>query len=129
MDSKELALEPCPFCGSTDHLTMAAVGSLTSDMPSRPYRVACHHIDHDQVHGPVAYGRGEAITAWNTRAQPTEEQVERAARAIDPEAFAPETIAECDYPVAKKRLIERQGKAFTAARAALAAAIGGRDDG
>lgn len=61
-------LKACPWCGSTEHLSLSKCGSLTADMPSRPYRVVCNHIDHDQVQGPVAYGRLEAITAWNTRA-------------------------------------------------------------
>ena len=62
------ALEPCPWCGSSEHLTVSKCGSLTGDMPDRPYRVVCDHIDHDQVQGPVAYGQTSAIAAWNRRA-------------------------------------------------------------
>ncbi len=58
----------CPFCGSDEHLSVGAHGSLTADMPARPYRVICSHIDHDAVCGPVAYGKSEAIAAWNRRA-------------------------------------------------------------
>lgn len=57
----------CPFCGSVDHLYLRAAGSLTRDMPARPYRYVCVHIDHDEVMGPVAYGEAAALTAWNTR--------------------------------------------------------------
>ena len=59
----------CPWCGSDEHLYVSKCGSLTGDMPDRPYRVVCDHIDHDQVQGPVAYGKQAAITAWNTRHQ------------------------------------------------------------
>lgn len=62
------ALEPCPWCGCAEHLTIQSVGVLTVDMPDRPYRVICTHIDHDTVTGPVAYGRRQAIDAWNRRA-------------------------------------------------------------
>ena len=61
-------MEPCPFCGAIEHLHVSKCGSLLGDMPGRPYRVVCDHIDHDQVQGPVAYGRMEAIAAWNRRA-------------------------------------------------------------
>lgn len=57
----------CPFCGSADHLSVQSLGSFTGDMPSRPYRVICTHIDHDDVAGPVGYGRAAAVAAWNTR--------------------------------------------------------------
>lgn len=60
-------MRPCPWCGETDHLNVSRVGSLTSDMPDRPYRVSCSHIDHDYVQGPVAYGKPAAIAAWNSR--------------------------------------------------------------
>jgi hypothetical protein len=63
-------LKACPFCGTVDHLAVSKCGSLTGDMPDRPYRVVCNHIDHDQVQGPVAYGRFAAIAAWNTRPTP-----------------------------------------------------------
>lgn len=65
-------LKPCDFCGSSDHLRVIAVGVMTRGMPDRPHRVICSHIDHDDVQGPVAYGRAEAITAWNTRASDAE---------------------------------------------------------
>lgn len=65
------ALEPCPWCGETEHLTLSMCGSLTGDMPDRPYRVVCDHLDHDQIQGPVAYGRFSAIAAWNRRVRPT----------------------------------------------------------
>lgn len=65
-------LEACPFCGTDDHLHIGPTGSMTNDMPSRPYRVACTHIDHDAVIGPVAYGKQAAIAAWNTRATPAQ---------------------------------------------------------
>src|SRR3569623_224975 len=64
--------EACPLCGRAEHLSLQSVGSLTSDMPDRPYRVICTHIDHDTVVGPTAYGRLAAETAWNTR--PTQER-------------------------------------------------------
>jgi hypothetical protein len=60
-------LKACPFCGRDDHLSVRSVGSLTADMPARPHRVVCLNIDHDEVLGPVAYGKAEAIAAWNTR--------------------------------------------------------------
>lgn len=63
-------LKPCPWCDSVEHLVVSPCGSLTADMPDRPYRVVCNHIDHDQVQGPVEYGRYSAIRAWNTRAAP-----------------------------------------------------------
>lgn len=61
-------LLPCPWCGSGEHLSFQQVGSLTADMPDRPYRVICTHIDHDTVTGPTAYGEIAAAVAWNTRA-------------------------------------------------------------
>ena len=61
------ALKACPFCGGADHLSVSPCGSLTADMPARPYRVVCYHLDCDGVQGPVGYGRFEAIAAWNTR--------------------------------------------------------------
>lgn len=64
-------LKPCPFCGSAEHLSISSCGVLTTDMPSRPHRVMCRHIDHDEVTGPVAYGRHQAIAAWNRRTLPT----------------------------------------------------------
>jgi hypothetical protein len=76
-------LEPCPWCGSDEHLSTNSVGVLTADMPDRPYRVVCHNIEHDNVCGPVAYGARAAIEAWNTRAlasSPRIEALEEAAR-------------------------------------------------
>lgn len=70
MDKPEL--KPCPFCGTSDHLHIGPTGSMTSDMPSRPHRVACLHVDHDAVIGPTAYGKQAAIAAWNTRATPAQ---------------------------------------------------------
>lgn len=60
-------LKPCPFCGSAERLAFQSVGSLVGDMPARPFRVVCTDIGHGDVHGPVAYGKAEALTAWNTR--------------------------------------------------------------
>jgi hypothetical protein len=64
-------LKPCPFCGTSEWLEVSPCGSMTTDMPKRPYRVVCEHIEHDSVDGPVAYGSAEAIAAWNRRATPT----------------------------------------------------------
>lgn len=61
-------LLPCPFCGTAEHLSYQWPGSMTADMPDRPCRVICTHIDHDTVVGPTAYGKFAAITAWNQRA-------------------------------------------------------------
>lgn len=61
-------LRECPFCQSTEHLTLSACGSMTGDMPSRPYRAVCTHLDCDYVQGPVGYGRQEARRLWNKRA-------------------------------------------------------------
>lgn len=74
----ELALKPCPFCGALDHLSVQSVGSMAAGMPDRPYRVICTHIDHDTVVGPTAFGRFNAVTAWNTRAaEPAADVVDR----------------------------------------------------
>lgn len=67
-------LSPCPFCGTGEYLSMQRPGSLTADMPARPHRVVCTHIDHDTVIGPTAFGEHAARAAWNKRAlasQPT----------------------------------------------------------
>lgn len=69
-DISGIELLPCPFCGSAEHLTVSTVGSLTADMPKRPYRVECHHVEHDTVGGPTDYGRAYAIAAWNRRHPP-----------------------------------------------------------
>lgn len=61
-------LKTCPFCGTTDHLSNSPCGSLTEDMPARPHRVVCNHIDCEYVQGPVSYGALAAIAAWNQRA-------------------------------------------------------------
>lgn len=66
--TEETTLEPCPWCNSNEYLFVPAAGSLTPDMPARPYQVICVHIDHDTVRGPVAYGKEAARIAWNTRA-------------------------------------------------------------
>ncbi|WP_422057686.1 hypothetical protein [Sphingomonas sp.] len=76
MTQVDEALKPCPFCGSDEHLFVGWVGSLTGDMPDRPYRVSCNNLDHDTVTGPVAYGRHAAIAAWNTRATPAPSQTD-----------------------------------------------------
>lgn len=68
------ALLPCPFCGSSEHLSLRAEGSLVSGMPARPFRVVCHHIDHDNVLGPVDYGKDAAEKAWNTRPSPARDE-------------------------------------------------------
>ncbi len=60
-------LLPCPFCWTSAHLSYQWPGSMTADMPDRPCRVICSHIDHDTVVGPTGYGKRAAITAWNTR--------------------------------------------------------------
>ena len=80
-------LKPCPFCGTTEHLSVISVGSLARGMPSRPMQVRCGHLDCEDVSGPVAYGRRDAITAWNTRADALAgrsdgERVEAVARII-----------------------------------------------
>ena len=62
-------LLPCPFCWTSAHLSYQWPGSMTADMPDRPCRVICSHIDHDTVVGPTGYGKRAAITAWNTRRQ------------------------------------------------------------
>lgn len=90
------ALEACPWCGLTEHLSVRAEGSYTPDMPARPYRVVCNHIDHDTVEGPIGYGRKGATAAWNRRASPTtspqapegvrDEVLEEAAQLCDAEA-------------------------------------------
>jgi hypothetical protein len=66
-------LSPCPFCGLAEHLSLRAEGAYTPDMPARPYRVVCNHIDHDTVEGPIGYGRNGAIAAWNRRSPPAQE--------------------------------------------------------
>jgi hypothetical protein len=63
-------LRECPFCGSNEHLSLQNPGSMTADMPDRPCRVVCHHIEHDTVTGPTAYGRAAAIVVWNARTIP-----------------------------------------------------------
>jgi hypothetical protein len=63
-------LKPCPWCGSAERLTFQSVGSFVGDMPARPFRVVCTDIGHDDVQGPVAYSKAEALTAWNTRPVP-----------------------------------------------------------
>ncbi len=65
-------LLPCPWCGETERLFVSATGCMTDDMPDRPYRVVCTHLDHDTITGPVDYGRFAAIKAWNNR-EPTKE--------------------------------------------------------
>lgn len=60
-------LASCPWCGSDEHLSYQWPGSMTADMPDRPCRVVCTHIDHDTVVGPTAYGKFAATSAWNTR--------------------------------------------------------------
>lgn len=68
VDPTDAAMLPCPWCGVADRLRVTCVGSLTADMPDRPYQVRCGHLDCEDVAGPVAYGRGAAIAAWNRRA-------------------------------------------------------------
>ena len=66
----QAALEPCPWCGTVEHLSFQWPGSMTADMPDSRCRVVCTHIDHGTavgVVGPTAYGKFAAATAWNTR--------------------------------------------------------------
>lgn len=65
--SQRAELKPCPWCGDTERLSMQSVGSLTGDMPDRPYRVICTHLDHDTVTGPVGFGKADATRLWNRR--------------------------------------------------------------
>lgn len=67
LNKEGLEAAACPFCGTTEHLRLIGVGSLLPDMPDRPYKVVCRHLDCEDVSGPVAYGRHHAIAAWNTR--------------------------------------------------------------
>ena len=60
-------LLPCPFCGLSDFITIHSVGSLVSSMPDRPYQVRCRNMDCEDAAGPVAYGKYNAIAAWNRR--------------------------------------------------------------
>lgn len=64
-------LKPCPFCGETEHLSLRSIGSMTGDMPARPYCVVCSNIEHDNVSGPVDYGKAAATAAWNRRSVPS----------------------------------------------------------
>ncbi len=68
MKAEQMELVACPFCGTTDFLRLNPCGSMTADMPARPYRVVCGHLDCEDVRGPVGYGRFEAAAAWNRRA-------------------------------------------------------------
>ena len=58
----------CPWCGQKETLSFRSVGSLTADMPSRPYKVVCSGSDCEDVSGPVAYGKFAAAGVWNARA-------------------------------------------------------------
>ena len=78
-------LKSCPFCGETDWLRVVSVGSLTADMPSRPYAVVCRHLDCELVHGPVAYGQVASVAAWNTRPAEASLTIRAAALADDNE--------------------------------------------
>jgi hypothetical protein len=71
MSKEQTDLLPCPFCGTVEHLRVNAVGSLVAGMPDRPYAVDCHHLDCEEVRGPVGYGKAKAIAAWNRRASPS----------------------------------------------------------
>lgn len=60
-------IKPCPWCNSTEHLSLQLVGSMTADMPARPHRVICAHNDHGTIRGPVAYGKTAAVMVWDER--------------------------------------------------------------
>ena len=77
------SLDACPWCSTNEHLSFQRTGSMTADMPDRPCRVVCTHIDHDTVVGPTAYGKPAAITAWNTRTQQTARSADIAQRLQD----------------------------------------------
>ena len=59
-------LAACPFCGTTEHLSLRRVGSNIG--AGTPFAVLCHHLDCEDVRGPVQYGMPAAIAAWNRRA-------------------------------------------------------------
>lgn len=67
-DEQMLLKAGCPWCGQTENLRFRSVGSLTSDMPARPYKVVCMNGDCEDVSGPIAYGKIGAARAWNRRA-------------------------------------------------------------
>ena len=95
-------LLPCPFCGTDEHLSRQRVGSRTADMPAHPYRIVCHHIDHDTVCGPVAYGEPAAIDAWNTRPQHTGE-TDRSGYVLVPVEPTEAMIGACRYGYPSER--------------------------
>lgn len=75
----------CPWCGQKETLSFRSVGSLTADMPSRPYKVVCSGSDCEDVSGPVAYGKFAAAGVWNARAdlaRPSQAGDERVARLL-----------------------------------------------
>ena len=109
----------CPWCGSDEHLYVSKCGSLTGDMPDRPYRVVCDHIDHDQVQGPVAYGKQAAITAWNTRHQSGRTGAGEALRKIKDAARTPGIDAHV--------LLAKIGNTAEIALAALSQSTAGED--
>ena len=116
-----VALKACPWCGTTEHLSMQASGSLTGDMPDRPYRVVCTHIDHDTVVGPTAYGKTAARIAWNTR--PDADIVRQLVEAIDGLMNMPGDVDRaCNSAELRKSVLAARLTAWGSARAALTAA-------
>ena len=60
-------LRPCPFCGSKAHVVEIQSGSVVTD-----YSISCDDIWHCIAGVPLQYYKteGQAIRAWNKRAQP-----------------------------------------------------------
>lgn len=66
-DNGAVALKPCPFCGDTMFLTIAS-SRFTETLAGWQVECGCH------IYGPFERTREEAITAWNTRPTPAQEQ-------------------------------------------------------
>lgn len=74
-------LRPCPFCGSSAFVTIN-------------FGVMCE-VDRC-LHLPPRASREDAIAAWNRRADPapTEDEIERVARAIIAAGYNPATAVD-----------------------------------
>lgn len=60
--------KPCPWCKTSDRLSVRRVGSAAGGF--YPYAVRCSHLDCDEVQGPTGNGAEEARKLWNAAHTP-----------------------------------------------------------